>query len=86
LAESGYPGFEIASWYGLLAPAGTPAAIVDRLHHEVVAALHAPEVRDELAGRGMEVVGNTPAQFAVELKADVARWGPIVKAAGIQVE
>jgi len=86
VAELGYPDYEISSWYGVLAPIGTPPEIVDRLHRELVAILRVPAVRSDLSAKGMEVVGNTPEQFAAELRADVARWGPIVKAAGIVVE
>ena len=86
VAELGYPDYEISSWYGMLAPVGTPPEIVDRLHRELVAILRVPAVRSDLSAKGMEVVGNTPEQFAAELRADVARWGPIVKATGIVVE
>ncbi len=86
IAESGFPGFEINSWFGLLAPVGTPADVVNRLHHEVVRILALPEVREKLVAMGAEPVGNTPDQFADEIRAQLKLWPPIVKAAGIPRE
>ena len=86
VAESGLPGFEVVGWYGVLAPAGTPAAIVNRLHAEIVKVLALPEIRDRIAGEGAEVVGDTPAQFAAFLKADIARWAPLIKQSGARLE
>ena len=86
VAESGFPGFEVSSWYGVLAPAGTPPEIVGRLHEELVRILALPDVRERLSRQGMNPVGNTPAQFAVELSADVERWARVVREARIGVE
>ena len=86
VAEQGFPGFDVTSWYGILAPAGTPAAIVERLNREFVHIVNLPEVRAKLAAVGNDVVGTTPEAFAAELRADVARWGPIMQAAGIRRE
>ena len=86
VAESGYPGFEVTSWFGLLAPAGTSPDIVDRLHREVARILALPDVREKLVAMGAEPVGNTPDQFADEIKAQLKLWPPIVKAAGIRRE
>jgi len=86
LAESGLGAAEVASWYGVLAPAGTPEAILARLNAEVVKALQAPEVRESLAGEGGEVLGGTPAQFASFLKAEQAKWSKVVKDAGAKVD
>lgn len=86
VAESGYPGFEVTSWFGLLAPAGTSPDIVDRLHREVARILALPDVREKLIAMGAEPVGNTPDQFADEIKAQLKLWPPIVKAAGIRRE
>jgi tripartite-type tricarboxylate transporter receptor subunit TctC len=86
VAELGFPGFDVSSWYGIVAPLGTSPEIVDRLHREFVAVLALPEVRARLVEMGMEIVGNTPGQFAVEIKADVARWAPIVEAIGLRSE
>ena len=86
VAESGVPGYEVASWYGLLAPAQTPRAIVDRLNREVVAILRQPEVRDRLAADGAEAVGNSPEEFAAHIRRELARWAAVIKAAGIRPE
>jgi tripartite-type tricarboxylate transporter receptor subunit TctC len=86
VAESGYPGFEVTSWFGLLAPAGTSAEIVNRLQREVARILTAPEVREKLIALGAEPVGNTSLQFADEIKAQLKLWPPIIKAAGIPRE
>jgi tripartite-type tricarboxylate transporter receptor subunit TctC len=86
VAESGFPDFDVQSWAGVLAPAGTPPEIVDRLHREIVRILAIPEVRATFIAQSAEPVGNTPEQFAAEIRTSVARWAPIVKAAGIKVD
>jgi tripartite-type tricarboxylate transporter receptor subunit TctC len=86
IAESGLPGFEVVGWYGILAPARTPAAIVDRLYRELLAILRTPEIRDRLTREGAEPVGNTPAEFTAFLKADIARWAKVIKAAGAKLD
>lgn len=86
LAESGYPGLEILSWYGLLAPAGTPQEIVRRLNAEINRVLQAPEVRERLTVLGTEPTGGTPEQFAQTIRDDTARWAKVVSAAGIRIE
>ncbi len=86
VAESGFPGYEVTSWYGLLAPAGTPPEIVGRLRDEVVRILALPDVAELLVRQGMSPVGNTPAQFAAEIRADVERWARIVREARIGAE
>jgi tripartite-type tricarboxylate transporter receptor subunit TctC len=85
VAEAGFPGFDVQSWAGVLAPAGTPPAIIDRLHREIVRILELPEVRSVFLAQSAEPVGNTPQEFAAEIRASVARWAPVVKAAGIKV-
>ena len=85
-AESGLPGFEVSSWYGLLAPAKTPKAIVDRLQREVNAVLQMPEIREKYLKAGFEPVGNKPEEFAQQIKADMARWGKVVKDANIRID
>jgi tripartite-type tricarboxylate transporter receptor subunit TctC len=84
IAESGYPGYEFTAWQGLLAPAGTPAEIIGRLHLETVKALALPDVRAKFATLGMEPVGNSPAEFAVLIKTDLARWARVIREAGIK--
>src|SRR6185436_9288111 len=86
LAESGLPGYEAGSWYGILAPAGTPGAIVARLNAEINNAIHQPEVRERLAAEGAEVVGGTPEQFAVHIRSELARMKKLVREGGLRVE
>jgi len=85
-AELGLPGMDIALWYGVVAPAGTPAPIVQRLNAELNRILELSDVRKTLADQGAEVAGGTPEDFAAFMRAEIARWGPVVKAAGIKPE
>ena len=83
VAESGLPGFEIASWYGLFAPAGTPRPIVERLHREVARILDLPEVRDILFTRnGLEPAGDGPDAFAATLQREIREYRDIVRLSG----
>jgi tripartite-type tricarboxylate transporter receptor subunit TctC len=77
IAESGFPEFDVTTWHGLLVPARTPASIVARLHHEVVRILALPDVRDQLASLGMDAVGNSPARFAAEIRAEIEYWATV---------
>jgi len=86
IAESGLPGFEVVGWYGVLAPAHTPPAIVARLNREFLKILHTPEMRDRLRGEGAEPVGNSPAEITAFLKTDIARWAKVIKAAGAKLD
>lgn len=86
LAEAGLPGFEVGSWQGVFAPAGTPPDIVRRLNAEIVKILNTQEVRDKLAALGAEVVGNTPEEFATMVKAEVGKWADVVKKSGARVD
>jgi len=86
LAEAGLPGYEAGSWYGILAPAGTPGAIVARLNAEINQAVRQPEVRERLAAEGAETLGGTPEEFASHLKAELARMGRLMREAGIRME
>ena len=86
MAESGFPNFEAVAWFGLLAPAGTPAPIVERLNREVTGILKSPDVRDRLASMGATVVAGTPQEFSRWMSAEVAKWAPIVKRAQIELE
>ncbi len=79
VAESGLPGFEVAGWFGIVAPAGTPREIVTRLNTEFVSALNAAEVRDRLSGLGHEVAGNSPAEFATFISAELAKYSKVIK-------
>jgi tripartite-type tricarboxylate transporter receptor subunit TctC len=78
IAESGLPGYEAGSWYGILAPAGTPRDIVMKLNAEIVKALKQLEVRERLANEGAEAIGGTPEEFAVHIKAEFARMGKVI--------
>ena len=84
--EGGQAGFVVDSWVGILAPARTPRPIVDRLQKEIAAVLAEPEVKARYEVLGIEPVGNTPDQFAAQIKADLARWEQVVKQAGIKVD
>jgi tripartite-type tricarboxylate transporter receptor subunit TctC len=86
MSEAGLPGFEIVSWFGLLAPAGTPAPIVARLNAETVKVLERPDVKAALANQGLEVAPGTPEQFAAHIKSEIAKFTKIGRAAGIKAE
>lgn len=86
VAEAGVPGYEADLWLGLVAPAGTPAAIIDRLHDETVKVLMNPQVQESFRQQGVEAAGTTPAQFGAFLKNEVQRWGKVVKFSGARVE
>jgi len=86
IAESGVPGYEAIQWFGLLAPAGTPAAIVDRLQAETAKILETPAMKARLAIEGAEPIGNSPAEFSALIKAEMAKWSQVAKAAGIKPE
>lgn len=86
VAEAGLPGFEASSWFGLLAPAGTPPEIVARLNAVLVKGIGDPQVAQRLVNQGMDPVLNTPEQFAERIKHDLPRWGKLIKAAGIKPE
>ena len=80
------PGFDITAWYGFLAPAGTPREIVKKVHDDSVAIIHRADFLERLDRDGIEPVGNTPEEFAAEIKRDIGRWEKIVKAAGVKPE
>lgn len=85
-AELGLPGMDIALWYGVVAPAGTPAPIVQRLNAELVKILAMPDVRATLTEQGADVAGGSPEDFAAFMAAESARWSTVVKGAGIKAE
>jgi tripartite-type tricarboxylate transporter receptor subunit TctC len=86
MVESGFPGYEVRSWFGLFAPKGTPQPIVERLSVETREALRDPTVRDRLAGNGFEPTGSAPAEFAAFVQGELARWARVVRELGIKVE
>ena len=83
MIEAGVKGYESSTWYGLLAPKGTPRPIVMKLHQEVVALLQQPATKERLLAEGAEPVGNTPDQFRAFIDAEIAKWGKIIRAAGL---
>lgn len=86
VAESGLPGFEVIGWNGVLAPAGTPAIVVARLHDGIEGALKLPDVISRLASVGFEPVGGTPASFGEFMRTDMARWARVIREAGVKVD
>jgi tripartite-type tricarboxylate transporter receptor subunit TctC len=84
--ESGYKGFDAATWFGLLAPAGTPKDVVARLNAEFNKALQQPELRKKLGDEGADPAGGTPEQFAALIKDEAVRWGKVVKESGARID
>jgi tripartite-type tricarboxylate transporter receptor subunit TctC len=86
IAEAGVPGYEAAVWYGVLMPAGTPKRLIERMHGELMKLLTLPDVRENLAAAGYHVETSGPGAFGSYLKADIAKWGRVIKEARIQPE
>ncbi len=86
IEESGYPGFDAVSWFGLLAPAGTPAAIVERINTEVNNILALPDVKEKIASEGGGPIGGTSQEFARVLAAELPRWAKLVKESGAKID
>jgi tripartite-type tricarboxylate transporter receptor subunit TctC len=86
VSESGIPGFEAVSWVGVLAPAGTPKAILDKLHQDLLSVLEMPDVKERLAVTGAELSPGTPAEFEAFIRNETAKWAKAVKDSGAQVE
>ena len=86
VSESGLQGFEIASWSGVMAPAGTPRDIVSRLHRAIAAGMHAADLQSVLDEMGYEPSGNTPEQFAAMIRDEYAKFARVVREAGITAE
>ncbi|QIL79293.1 tripartite tricarboxylate transporter substrate binding protein [Diaphorobacter sp. HDW4A] len=84
--ESGVPGYEVTGWYGLLFPAGTPAAIVKKASVDIAQVVASPEIRAKLLAQGAAPVGSTPAQFAEHIKREIGKWAGVVKASGAKVD
>ena len=82
--QSGLKGYESIAWYGLLAPAGTPGPVVDRLNAELVRSVQTPEVRENLLRQGTEIVASSPARFAQIIREDIVKWTKVVKAAAVK--
>jgi tripartite-type tricarboxylate transporter receptor subunit TctC len=86
VAESGVPGYEVTTAYGVAAPAKTSRAILDRLHADLMRALNSPDLRERLQGLGADPVGNTPEQYTVFIRNEIAKWTKVIRAAGIKGE
>jgi tripartite-type tricarboxylate transporter receptor subunit TctC len=85
MAESGFPGFEAVPWFGLLAPAGTPKDVIDKIYNETAKTLAMPEIRKKFDELGLEPIGNTPAEFAAVIKKETPEWAKVIKDAGIKL-
>jgi len=86
IAESGVPGYEVDSWFGILAPAGTPKEVVGKLNAEIARILQMPDVRQRLQEQGAEPVGGTPEQFADHIRKETVKWARVVKASGAKAD
>jgi tripartite-type tricarboxylate transporter receptor subunit TctC len=86
IAEAGVPGYEMDSWLGIVAPAGTPSPVLDRLNAEFNRALAVPQVREKLAAQGLDVVGGSVADFSRTIRADYDRFTRVIKSAGIKAD
>ncbi len=84
VAESGLPGYDVVAWFGMLAPAGTPAAIIDKLQSEAKRALNTPEVIRRMDVEGTDIVGSTPREFGAEVKAEYGKWRELVRKTGMK--
>jgi tripartite-type tricarboxylate transporter receptor subunit TctC len=86
VAEAGLPDFEVTTWYGVLAPAGTPRPIVARLNAEIVKAMKSPEMNARLAAMATEPVTSTPEGFSDLIRREIVKWGKVVRAAGLKAD
>ena len=86
VSEAGVPGYEVTQWNALLAPAGTPQAIVDKLSSEVSRILKMPDVNSRLVGLGFKPEGSTSRELGAHIKAEIAKWAKVIKAAGIRLD
>ena len=86
LAESGVPGFDVATWFAFFVPAGTPKATIDRINADTVRILKSREMADRLQGLGMNVMASSPEQLAMRVDSEIARWSKVVREANIKVE
>ena len=84
IAETGLAGFEVSGWYGVLAPAGTPRPIINQLNTAIVTALNSPDVRQNMTAQGFEISPSTPEEFGTFIRAEIAKWGRVVKFSGAQ--
>jgi tripartite-type tricarboxylate transporter receptor subunit TctC len=86
IAESGLPGYEQSAWHGIFAPAGTPPAVIEKLHADVIRALRSPDIVQRLASQGVDSIGSSPSELAAFLRQDIAKYAKLVKAANITID
>ncbi len=86
MAEAGVPGFEVTAWFGFMAPANTPPAVVNKIHADVVRAMALPDVRERMLTQAAEPVGSTPQEYAAFIASEIAKWAKVVKESGAKVE
>jgi tripartite-type tricarboxylate transporter receptor subunit TctC len=86
VAEAGLRDFEVTTWYGVLAPAGTPKNVVTRLNTELVKIMHSPELKEKLAATGTEPLTSTPEEFAAYIQREIAKWGDVIRKAGVKAD
>ena len=84
MTDAGYPDIEGDTWVGVLAPAGTPTEVISLINREIVRIVGLPEMRERLATLGFEPVGNTPHEFAAQIRIEIAKWAKVIRAAGVK--
>jgi tripartite-type tricarboxylate transporter receptor subunit TctC len=86
MSEAGLPGFEVSAFFGVMVPAGTPQAIIDKLHREITAIMAIPEVNERFLAQAAEPVGNRPAEYAAFIQTEITKWARVVKEAGLKID
>jgi tripartite-type tricarboxylate transporter receptor subunit TctC len=86
MAEAGVPGYEVTAWFGVLAPAGTPPAVISKVHADVLKAMAVPDVKERMVGQAAEPVGSTPQEYSAFIASEIAKWAKVVKASGAKME
>lgn len=86
VAESGFPGYDVSTWFGVLAPAGTPKPVIAKLHREFARIVQLPDIKERLIANDFEPVGNSPEQFSAFIRKEMVRWAKVVKASGLKAD